>query len=111
MATITSPEGEGAQADIPEGESAAFTCKEQFKDFKTCRHSSSFSATLDSKGRVTVPAEIRKRFGLEKGDRVSLELSRVLLRVEVERREALGIIRELDAEEFRYSDGTLEVVR
>ncbi|MFB6208484.1 MAG: AbrB/MazE/SpoVT family DNA-binding domain-containing protein [Candidatus Nanohaloarchaea archaeon] len=100
MATITSPEGEGAQA-------GTF----QEKTVKTSSLNSSFSATIDSKGRVTVPSELRDRFGLEPGDQVSLEISGELFRVDADREKALEIVEELGVEEFRYSDGTLEVVR
>lgn len=89
----------------------AFTSSEQFKTVKTSRLSSSFSARLDSKGRVTVPAELRDRLGIEQGDRVSVRITGEAKRVETGREEALKIVEELDADEFRYSDGTLEVVR
>ncbi|MFB6203159.1 MAG: AbrB/MazE/SpoVT family DNA-binding domain-containing protein [Candidatus Nanohaloarchaea archaeon] len=70
-----------------------------------------FTGQVDSKGRVTVPAEIRDRLGIERGDEVRLELSgTTVLRREVDRREAVEIVDSLDAEEFTYSRGVLEVV-
>lgn len=72
-----------------------------------------FSAELDSKGRVTIPAEIRKRLGLEPGDRVSLELEsgRVLRKEFSSKSEALQYLEELEnVRSFSFSSGTLEVV-
>ena len=42
----------------------------------TCR----FSARLDSKGRVTIPSEIRKRLGLEPGDSISVSVRNAEIR-------------------------------
>ncbi|MFB6294332.1 MAG: AbrB/MazE/SpoVT family DNA-binding domain-containing protein [Candidatus Nanohaloarchaea archaeon] len=73
-----------------------------------------FLAALDSKGRLTVPAKLRDRYGLAKGDtfRVSIDS------VEVERiavdgpEEARQVLDEFDdIESFSYRDGVLEVVR
>ncbi|MDY6770714.1 MAG: AbrB/MazE/SpoVT family DNA-binding domain-containing protein [Candidatus Nanohaloarchaea archaeon] len=70
-------------------------------------------ASLDSKGRLTVPSEVRKKYDLERGDtfRISLES------IEVEEVEVAGVeeaqevLQELeDVEWFFYRDGVLEVV-
>lgn len=72
-----------------------------------------FVASLDSKGRLTVPSEVRKKYDLERGDtfRISLES------IEVEEVEVAGVeeaqevLQELeDVEWFFYRDGVLEVV-
>jgi AbrB family looped-hinge helix DNA binding protein len=72
-----------------------------------------FSAELDSKGRVTVPAEIRDRLGLEPGDSVSLELKsgRVLRKSFSSKSEALRYLEELEnVMSFSFSGNELEVV-
>lgn len=73
----------------------------------------SFSGSIDSKGRVTIPARIRNRLGLEKGDQVSLTLnaSNVIVEEVDSYREALELIQSLgDVESFSYSYGKVEVV-
>ncbi len=72
-----------------------------------------FSAELDSKGRITVPAEIRNRLELEQGDKLSLELksAKVLRKNFSCKMEALDYLRELEnVESFSFDSGTLEVV-
>ena len=72
-----------------------------------------FSAKLDSKGRVTVPARIRNRLDLEKGDelRLSLESSQVLRREFSIKEEALRFLSGLEGvKQFSFSSGVLEVV-
>lgn len=72
-----------------------------------------FSAELDSKGRVTVPAEIRDRVGLEPGDSVSLELKsgRVLRKRFSSKSKALQYLEEMEnVESFSFSSGILEAV-
>ncbi|MFB6241180.1 MAG: AbrB/MazE/SpoVT family DNA-binding domain-containing protein [Candidatus Nanosalina sp.] len=72
-----------------------------------------FSAQLDSKGRVTVPAEARDRLGLEAGDRISLGLdsTEVLRREFPSRGEALDFLQGLEAvESFSYDGEVLKVV-
>ncbi len=71
-----------------------------------------FSATLDSKGRITVPSRIRKRLNLGKGDEISLSLSSTQVVVEEvgSYREALEFINSLDSvKSFSYEDGVVEV--
>jgi AbrB family looped-hinge helix DNA binding protein len=72
-----------------------------------------FSAELDSKGRITVPAEIRNRLELGKGDRISLglESTKILRKDFSTKSEALNYLRELEnVESFSFDSGTLEVV-
>ncbi|MFB6116376.1 MAG: AbrB/MazE/SpoVT family DNA-binding domain-containing protein [Candidatus Nanosalina sp.] len=72
-----------------------------------------FSARIDSKGRVTVPARIRNRLDLEKGDelRLSLESCKVLRKEFSSKAEALEFLSGLeDVKEFSFSSGVLEVV-
>jgi AbrB family looped-hinge helix DNA binding protein len=73
---------------------------------------SGFSARLDSKGRITVPSQVRDRFSLEAGDRVSLCVSspKVLVREVGGRREAIEVVESLDSvKSFSYCSGILEV--
>lgn len=74
----------------------------------------SFLATLDSKGRITIPAGIRKTFNLEKGDTIQL----VLENCKVEKQKVSGIEEALQfiesfeqVESFSFNDETVEVVR
>ena len=72
-----------------------------------------FSAILDSKGRVTVPARIRDKIGIGKGDRVSLILnSREVVRERVEDyQEALDFVRQFESvQSFSFESGLVEVV-
>lgn len=72
-----------------------------------------FSATIDSKGRITIPARIRNRLGLEEGDEVSLSLnaSRVVVEQVNSYQEALELIEQLDnVQSFSYNEGIVEVV-
>ena len=73
-----------------------------------------FSATLDSKGRLTVPARLRSSLGLEAGNEVKLVLANVSIkRYQANNlQEALEIISQLDnVQEFSFADGQLKVVR
>jgi AbrB family looped-hinge helix DNA binding protein len=72
-----------------------------------------FSATLDSKGRVTVPSEVRDRIGLEPGDKISLSLdsTRVLSKSFSSKEEAMEFPAGIEeVESFSFSSGMLEVV-
>jgi AbrB family looped-hinge helix DNA binding protein len=72
-----------------------------------------FSATLDSKGRVTVPSEVRDRIGLEPGDKISLSLdsTRVLSKSFSSKEEAMEFLAGIEeVESFSFSSGMLEVV-
>ncbi len=72
-----------------------------------------FSAQLDSKGRVTVPAQVRDKLDLGKGDRISLEIgsSRVLRKKFDSNSRALNFVRDLQgAKEFSFDGEVLEVV-
>ncbi len=79
----------------------------------TCT-SASFSAKIDSRGRITIPARIRNGFGLEEGDEVTLKLSesdRIRKKID-SRSEALKFISGIDreVESFSYNGEFLEVV-
>lgn len=72
-----------------------------------------FSARIDSKGRVTVPARIRNRLDLEKGDklRLSLKSSKILKKKFSNKSDALEFLSRLEGvEEFSFQSGVLEVV-
>lgn len=72
------------------------------------------TATLDDRGRITVPAALRDRADLEPGDTVQVRLAPVRIdRIRVDgpadardRLDGIG-----DARAFTYRDGILEVVR
>ena len=101
MDAFTSSSEELNEADI-QRKSAEFTGSEV-----------SFSAKLDSKGRITVPAKIRDRLSLEKGDELRLDLKsgKVLRKNFSSKSEALGFLSGLEGvEKFSFSSGTLEVV-
>lgn len=73
-----------------------------------------FSATLDSKGRLTVPARLRNSLGLEAGEEITLSLSDVSVETySVEgRQEAIEILSRIEGlKEFSFRDGELKVVR
>lgn len=73
----------------------------------------SFQAKIDSKGRITVPAEIRERLSLEKGDSIPFKLaaSRVIVEEVGSRDEALRFIESFDSvRSFSYEAGVVEVV-
>ena len=72
-----------------------------------------FSATVDSKGRITVPSTVRDSNNIEPGDNVTLSLPEVKVKeFEVSgRNEALQILEELEnVQEFSYSGNKLKVV-
>ena len=72
-----------------------------------------FSAELDSKGRITVPARIRNRLELEQGDRISVQLEsgKVLKKEFSSKGKALEFLSGLEnIKGFSFSFGTLEVV-
>jgi len=98
VAVFTSSQEELNGADI-QSKSAMFTCR--------------FSAQLDSKGRITIPARIRNRLNLEKGDKVSLTLEskKVISRKFSSETEALEFLSVLDGvESFSFDGETLEVI-
>ena len=75
----------------------------------TCR----FSAQLDSKGRITIPARIRKRLGLEEGERVSLSLEsgKFISKNLSSEKEALKFLSSLESiETFSFDGEILRVV-
>lgn len=77
------------------------------------QRTTAFSARLDSKGRITIPSQIRNRLSLEAGDRVSLCVSspRVLVREVEDTKEAINLVESLDPiRSFSYCSGTVEVV-
>lgn len=72
-----------------------------------------FSATLDSKGRVTVPARYRKKLDLQKGDRLTIGLSKAtkVEKLVKNREEALKIISGLEkAQSFSFDGDKVEVI-
>lgn len=98
MAVFTSSQEELNGADI-QRKSAKFTCR--------------FSAQLDSKGRITIPARIRKRLNLQKGDQVPLALNgnRVVRKEFSDKEEVLEFISKLrEVESFNFDGEVLEVV-
>ena len=73
----------------------------------------SFSGKIDSKGRVTIPARIRNRLEMEKGDKVSLSLeSCKAVRKEFSSiQKALEFVSKLQGvKSFSFDSGMLEVV-
>jgi AbrB family looped-hinge helix DNA binding protein len=80
-----------------------------------CRNASAFiTGTLDTKGRITIPADVRSRFGLDPGDDVQAVLNPVRIdRVPVDSpADAQQMLQDYeDVRWFRYADGVLEVVR
>jgi len=96
---------------------AVFTSsKEELNKADIRRKSASFiqfSGKVDSKGRVTVPARIRDKIGVGKGDRVSLILnSREVVQERVEDyQEALDFVRQFESiQSFSFEGGLVEVV-
>lgn len=72
-----------------------------------------FSAAVDSKGRVTIPARIRDRLSIQPGDEIYLGLSPSTLIVEEvgSREEALRFIESFDSlRSFSYEAGVVEVL-
>ncbi|PSG99113.1 MAG: hypothetical protein BRC29_03225 [Nanohaloarchaea archaeon SW_7_43_1] len=72
-----------------------------------------WKARVDSKGRVTIPARIRKKLGISQGDRISLSLNstRVIQKQVENREEAIKLLSSLNfVKSFSYSDDFLEVV-
>ncbi len=67
---------------------------------------------MDSKGRITIPAELRRKLGLENGDIVWFELKaskKVKRQVETPM-EAIEFVDSLESvRSFRYSEGEVEV--
>ncbi len=97
MTAFTSSKGELNKAEI-QGKSAAFT----------------FSGSVDSKGRVTIPARIRDRLDLGKGDELSLSInSAEVVRKEVgSLREAVDFVRSFqNVRSFSFQNGVVEVVQ
>ena len=72
-----------------------------------------FSGTIDSKGRVTVPSNIRDRLGLENGDKVRfiLESGTVIRKEFSSKKEALKFLEGLESvESFSFDGKVLEVI-
>lgn len=72
-----------------------------------------WEASLDSKGRITVPSRIRNKLGIEFGDSITLAVTsdRVILREVDSQEEVLKTISSLDSvQSFQYKEGVLEVV-
>lgn len=71
-----------------------------------------FSAQIDSKGRITIPAEIREQFNLQQGDTIQAGVfSSKVETIEVESyKEAIELLQEFESvQSFYYEEGTLEV--
>lgn len=67
---------------------------------------------LDSKGRVTVPARIRNKLGLEKGDKIFLRLesSNIIQREVEDYRQALRFVSQFESvSSFSFNEGVVEV--
>jgi AbrB family looped-hinge helix DNA binding protein len=100
VAVFTSSEEELKEADTSLGKSAEFT-------------QVSFSGTIDTKGRITIPARIRNKLDLESGDRISVSLdsSEVIRKEFSSEPEALEFLSELENVQcFSFDGETLEVV-
>jgi AbrB family looped-hinge helix DNA binding protein len=72
-----------------------------------------FSAQLDSKGRITIPARIRDKLNLVEGDRISVSLDsmKVIRRNVSSKSEALEFLLELESvQSFDFDGEVLEVV-
>ncbi|MFB6294896.1 MAG: hypothetical protein ABEI97_04000 [Candidatus Nanohaloarchaea archaeon] len=72
-----------------------------------------FVASLDSKGRLTVPAAIRKNYALEDNDTFRVTLQSITVEeVDIDDAEsAMDRLQEFDdVISFSYRDGVLEVV-
>jgi len=73
----------------------------------------SFSGKIDSKGRITVPARIRNKLGLENGDKISLSLEsgKIISKDFTSEEEALEFLSSLEnVKSFSYEGDVLEVV-
>lgn len=73
-----------------------------------------FSGIVDSRGRVTLPSDIRQRLDIGEGDRVTLKLNSIRIeRNDVDSiQEAVEILSESeDVKSFSFSGGTLEVTK
>lgn len=71
-----------------------------------------FSGRIDSKGRITVPSNVRGKLGLEKGDRVRLALqSGTVIRKEFSsKKEALEFLKGVEeVKSFSFDGEFLEV--
>ena len=72
-----------------------------------------FSAQIDSKGRITIPSEVRNILDLENGDEVTLSLPDTEVKEYTVKgpEEALKIVDETEnIKDFEYSAGRLKVV-
>jgi len=73
----------------------------------------SFSGKIDSKGRITVPARIRNKLGLENGDKISLSLEsgKIISKDFTSEEEALEFLSSLEnVKSFSFDGNVLEVV-
>jgi bifunctional DNA-binding transcriptional regulator/antitoxin component of YhaV-PrlF toxin-antitoxin module len=72
-----------------------------------------FSAKLDSKGRITIPAEIREQLNLKQEDTIQTGIFsfKIETRNVESYKEAIELLQEFEAvKSFYYEEGTLEVV-
>lgn len=73
----------------------------------------SFSGKIDSKGRITVPARIRNKLGLENGDKISLSLEsgKIISKEFNSDKEVLEYLSSLEnVKSFSFDRNVLEVV-
>lgn len=73
-----------------------------------------FSGVIDSRGRLTLPSDIRQRLDIGEGDRLTLKLNSIKIeRNEVDSiQEAIEILSKSEGvKSFSFSDGTLEVAK
>jgi AbrB family looped-hinge helix DNA binding protein len=71
-----------------------------------------FRASIDSKGRITIPASVRNKIGLQQGEKVTLSVEdSEVIRKEVSRSKAIELINSMNVESFSYSNGVLEVIK
>lgn len=90
-----------------------FTSGKRIESSKSFNRATAFSASIDSRGRITVPSSIREILELDEGDRVEVEIRRTDVTVfEVESvTDAFRKLEQLeDVKSFSFSGGTLEVV-
>lgn len=71
-----------------------------------------FQTSIDSKGRITIPASVRNKLGLQQGEQITLSVEDAeVIRKEVSRSKAIKLISSMDVESFSYSNGVLEVIK
>lgn len=90
-----------------------FTSGKRLEISKSFNTATTFSASIDSRGRITVPSGVREILELDEGDILEIEIRRTDVTVfEVESvSEAFRKLEKLeDVKSFNFSGETLEVV-